>query len=374
MATKTNTLEAEHTLRRQLAAGAVDAGLGVIRDCVVVEAGVPATGKYVLLDASGNITRDEKLAKKKIPVFTDEKTLDTLLTAAAEAGKRVRTREDHDETIGARAGFSDAFKRVKDQAGDRVVADVHLFKSYRHRDILLETAAQTPDEVGLSIDFTPSFELAGEKAFMRVAELHAVDIVDTGAVTPGGLFLSARVDTNRKSETKEISETQPPVQMAATPSNDEIMAALSALTKTVGDCMAAVTKLATPPAKVPDVDNDGMKAIKAEQEKLAAEVKAQAEQLKASQTTIAQMRKEKALLGLSATERAAAATASVEDTEKMAASKKDYLTLVAERVDSAKCKRSEAHLFIQRNHREAYAAHLLAKGVYDPAKANMKAA
>lgn len=161
----------------------------------------------------------------------------------------------------------------------------------------------------------------------------------------------------------------------AAPTPEEIMAAVSALAKTVGECSAAIAKMAAP-AVAPVADADGMKALKAEQEKLAAALNTQAEQLKASTATIAQMKKEKALLGFRGTEaeRIALAAAPVEDIEKLNASQKDYLSLVAEHAEKMKCKKSDAHLHVQRTHKEAYAAHLRGKGVYDPAKANMKAA
>ncbi len=48
--------------------------------------------------------------------------------------------------------------------------------------------------------------------------------------------------------------------------------------------------------------------------------------------------------------------------------------MVAEHSTTAKCSKSEAHVFVQRNHREVYAEHLKAKGVYDPARDKMAAA
>lgn len=366
----TATLEANHTLRCRLAAEAVESETGVIRGCTVAKAGVQATGKFVMLDAAGAITRDEEQCKSRLPVFTDAKTLDTLMTAAKAAGKRVKMREDHDDSVGARAGYVADFKRITSGDEDRVVTDLHIFKSYRNRNVMLETAQETPEEIGLSIDFTPSFELAGDRALMRVSELHAVDIVDEGAITPDGLLLSAGVDSVQKSESDKISDSNPPEKMAS-PSLEEIMASVSALAASLKECQAGIAKLSTPPA-TPTPDPAAMAAVN----ELKTQLAAQAETSKANTAAIAQMKKEKALLGFRGTEaeKIALSAAPIEDIEKLTQGKKSFLQLVDERVASAKCKRSEANLWVMKNHRAEYAEHLSAKGIFDPAKATMKVA
>lgn len=171
--------------RYQLRAEKIDVANNVIRAATVAVAGVRATGKTVMLDKSGGRTLDEKLCARRLPIFTDEKTLETLMAAAAASdGKRVKCREDHVDAVGARAGFANNFKRV----GDRVVADVTLFESYANRAIVLETAERAPQQIGLSMDFEPDFEILGDRALIRVRSLSAVDIVDAGAVTPNGLL------------------------------------------------------------------------------------------------------------------------------------------------------------------------------------------
>lgn len=338
----TATLEASHDLACKFAAEAIDTAHGIIRGCTVAKSGVQATGKfYVAPDG------------KEYPVFTDAKTLDTLMTAAKAAGKRVKVREDHVDEVGSRAGYADEFRLTDD---GRVTADIHLFKTYKHREVVLETSLETPEEIGLSIDFTSSFELSEGRALMRVDELHAVDIVDEGAITPDGLLLSAGVDTTRKVET---GKTLPPETMAA-PTSEELMSAISTLTTTVGalaksvsENQAALAKLTAAPATDPKVEE----ALKA-----ANEAK---EQLAAQKQEIVQMKREKALLGFrgSSEERAKLATAQPEEIEKAASEKKDYLSLVAARVEAVKCKKSEAHVWVMKNHKDEYAAHLAGKGV-----------
>jgi hypothetical protein len=347
----------DHTLRCLLSAERVETDLGIIRGCTVAKSGVVATGKVVLLDKAGMITQDEELCAKRLPVYTDEKTLSTLMAAASAAGPRVKTREDHDDSIGARAGFADAFKL----AGDRVVADIHLFASYRNRDVVLDTANATPDEIGLSIDMKPVFEIAGDKAMMRIEKLYAVDIVDEGAITPGGLLLSAGVDTEEKERATEKNSANTTTDMP--PTNEEIMNALGNLTKTVGECMAQMSKLAAPAAPAGDGDElkAQLKAVREDLGKLTASAKETAGQL-------ASIKKERALLGFRGTpgERAQlAASGTAEDIEQLNAKKKDYLTLVREYAAANKCLLSAAHGAVQKTDegRAAYRLHLSARGV-----------
>lgn len=352
----TTTLKSENSLHCQMSAEAVDTTEGVMRGCTVAKSDVRASGKFMFLDAKGHLTWDEELAVKKYPVFTDAKTLETLMSAASAAGKRLKVREDHVDEVGARAGYADKFKLTDD---GRVIADIHLFKSYRNRDVVLETSRDTPESIGLSIDFEPRYDLVEGRAMMRVSVLNAVDIVDEGAITPNGLLLNAGVDSDEKTVTPPI---QPPEKMAAT--LDDIMTQLTemktgqaALAKTVGELQAKSAASATTDPKVDE-------ALKA-----ANEAKTQLATVNAS---LAQMKKEKALLGFrgTATELAALSTSSAEDIEKLNAGKKDYLTLVAARVESTKCKRSEAHIWVMKNHQAEYATHLSAKGVV---RANMAA-
>lgn len=346
-----------HNLLLRLAVNRVDREGGVIYGATVAKAGVPALGKIVLLDGAGNITRDPKLAKSRIPVFTDDKTLETLLAAVKLAGPKFKVREDHDDKLEARIGFSTNFKRE----GDRVAADLTVFKAYRNRELLFETAAETPDLIGLSIDAFLDFEIVGtgdeRRALMRVLELDAVDIVDAGAITPGGLLFRRGVDNPAEDDKPEI---QPPSQMAA-PTNEEIMAALSkmgegitALAKTVADQGACLAKLSAPPAPADEkmkADLDGLKT-----------------QLAALVTSHAAMRREKLLLGFrgSDAERSKLAAAPLDELEKTIAGQKDYLTLVSDaRTANAKLSAADAHEQVRKTPegKEAYGRHLLSKGV-----------
>lgn len=366
----------DYKLLLRLASQKINAETGVMTEVTVAKAGVRAEGKFLWLDKDGKRTNDEELAVKKLPVFTDAKTLTTLLAASTAVGPRTKTREDHDDALESRIGFAYNFKAGSGEFSDLVSADIHVFQAYRNRALLFETALHTPDQIGISIDFIPDFEIAGDRALMRVKKLEAVDIVDAGAITPDGLLLNAEsVDTPEKTTAeKAASKSQPSEHMAA-PTLDEVMSALSKLSDTVGQCVAGLTALK---AAAPAVagDSDALKAIKEEQVALAKTLKEESEKLsaatKANTDALANLRKERALLGLRATdaERVQLSGKGAEEIEQLAASKKSYLDLVTDRAATDKCSRAEAHGRVQRTDegKVAYAKHLGTRGVYIPEK------
>ena len=178
----------DHVGRRpaagRLQLSAVDTQGGVLIGAVVMQANLPLTGKTVFVDETGAVTKDPKAARRKLPVYSDAKTLETLLAACQDAGGKLRVRVDHDDSVQSRAGFATAFRKD----GDVVRADVTLFDAFEGRDLVLETADRTPDLMGLSVDIVPTFEIAGDRAFLRIQSISAVDVVDEGAGTPGGFF------------------------------------------------------------------------------------------------------------------------------------------------------------------------------------------
>jgi hypothetical protein len=373
-----NTIS-EYDLAMQLHAGAVDAKGGVLRGVTVAQAGVEATGKFVLLDAEGNLTRDAKLAARKLQVVTDEQTLETIMTAAAAAGGVLKARSDHDDSLESRAGYADNFRKIDsgaDAGSDkvlpaRVICDLHLNDSYRDRDVVLETASKTPQLIGLSIDMLPEFEVFKGKALMRIAELFGVDIVDEGAITHAGLFCNRSVDKSARLKTAtpdplhHMADDKKPLTI------DDCMAAISKL----GDAMSAL-QAAVAPKKVVDTDNDGMA-------KMAAELKANSEKLAAVTEGLATLQKESAALGLKkgdAKGGSGADSAAENEAQRLAAEKaageKTYLQIVDETVaaSAGKLKRSDAHRQVMQSHPAKYADHQKNLGVYDAAKDNRQTA
>lgn len=370
-------LEIEHPLRTKLSATQIDESGGVIRGCTAVQAGVSATGHFVMLDASGKITRDAKLSVRKLPVFTDERTIDTLVEAANEAGGVVKARSDHDDSLGARAGFAQNFRKVAEGGIVRGSVDLHLNESYRDRDVVIETAKKTPGLIGLSIDFLPDFELLPDRALMRVAELYAVDIVDQGAVTHGGLFLRRGVDRTARGENS--AEPNPRTTMAKNAAEDtekkeptlqEVLTAVTALQAAVKGCVDGMAKLQSPPAEKPaDQPAEAaasMKAMREEITALSAKIEEDRKKLAEDRANLA---KERTALGLEKPAAGASADSAGEaERTQLAAKDKEakatYLELVEEAVTSGKCKkRSDAHILVQKTHSEKYRAHMAGKGI-----------
>lgn len=370
----------EQNFRTRFSAIAIDETAGIVRGCTAAQAGVQAAGKFVLLDKTGALTRDPLKAVRKLPVYTDEKSLETLLLAVEKAGGILKVRSDHDDTIAARAGTAQNWRLVEDGEVKRVAVDLHLLKAYRDREIFLETAKTAPALVGLSIDFLPVYEILPDRALMRVAEVNAVDIVDEGAITRDGLFLSRKVDKRAKFA-KAPSETQNHPPMADKPESkeptlSEVLNQVSALAAGVKSCMdglaAMQAKLAAAPAspeekKKEEVPAEMSAGLKQLNETLAA-AKAERDALAADRAKFAQ---ERTALGL----KGAPASAAETEAEKLAAEKakqegeKTYLQLVDEAKASGKFKKgSEAHTFVMKAHPEKYAAHLRAQGIYDPSR------
>lgn len=344
------TTTTEHDLSFQLNATAIDSDTGIIRGATVAQAGVEAIGKFVLLDKNGNLTRDPDEAVRKLQVVTDDTTLDSLMAAAQDAGGVLKIRSDHDDSLSARAGFADNFKKV----GNRVVCDLHLNTSYRDRDIVLETAKNTPKLIGLSIDMNPDFELTKTTALMRISELFAVDLVDAGAITHDGLFLSRGVDN--KSKVIFSEKISPTNKMAKDDSKEPTIAECMAL---LANLQSAVSELKTNSAS--DKSKEAMSAV----EEFRTELKA----IKDSQTKLSQ---ERASLGLKAEDAAVLKAMAEAETERVRLKAegeknkpKSYLELVEVKfVEGAgKLKKSDCHRAVMASDPKAYQLHLSARGV-----------
>lgn len=338
-----------HDLRLRLAASTVDFKTGIISGATVAKAGVPAIGKFIYEMADGALSVNPEGARRKLSIATDAKTLSTLMAAIEAAGGKLKVRVDHNDEIGARVGYATTFR----QEADRVICDIQVYDSSPHRALVLETAAKDAANVGLSIDFNPSFEVIDGVAYMRAESIRAVDVVDAGAITPDGLFLSAGVDTEGKSSAATtpatLTTTPMPEDTKKEPTMGEIMAALSSLTQ----CVAALNaKTAAAPTEAPTAETLSAvvkSAVTAELGAMKAELgKFQvALGLKTDSTTLAA---------------GAAATTTTTTTEKP----KTYGEMVDAKVaeSNGKLARSDAHHLVMRENPTAYRQHLAAKGVF----------
>ncbi len=196
---------------------------------------------------------------------------------------------------------------------------------------------------------------------MRVAELEAVDIVDAGAITPDGFFLSVGVDSNEKYRSPKTE-----IPMATAPTVEQLMEQVGNMAKALTECQAAIAKMATPPTPAPAGD-ETLKAIKLLSEQMGA-VSGLKDQLTAVTKTVTDMKRERALLGFRGTDadRVKLSGASVEDIETFSKTVKTYPELVAEfRKANETMSASDAHDRVRgtAEGREAYRQHLFAKGV-----------
>jgi len=172
----------------------IDAITGRMSGVTVCEVG-PAQGHYAFLDRDGAVlgvggagdAGQFPGTAKKLPLAMDQKSLQSVVDAGQRAGNgsgKVRSREDHDDSVSARAGIAQNFKLQ----GDKVTCDLSLLDAYRNRALVLETAQKSPDLLGLSLDCKFEAEIKGDVAYMRVNEIDALDIVGKGALTPAGLL------------------------------------------------------------------------------------------------------------------------------------------------------------------------------------------
>lgn len=354
-------------LRVKFSADSIDAPMGIIRGATVAKANVEATGKFVMIDKAGRITFDPEEADHRLQVTTDSTTLDTIMTAAAAMGGRLKVRSDHDDALGSRAGYADNFKRI----GDLIACDLHLFDAYKDRAIVLETAAETPDQIGLSIDCLATYAIKSGQALMRVTKLEGVDIVDGGAITPNGLFMSKAVDKKHNTEPTTISKMAKSDE--APDKIDQCLSAITALT-TAHTALAEKFEKLNPPAKPVKADDSDstMSAALKENALQLAKVSADFAAFKASTETassvqaesIAKLNKERAALGLKADAegKVQAAAGSADDKGEGKGKTKTYIELVAEHAATSKMSKSESHRVIMKSNPAAYAAHLAAIG------------
>jgi hypothetical protein len=338
-----------HDLRLRLAASTVDSKTGIISGATVAKAGVPAIGKFIYEMADGALSVNPEGARRKLSIATDAKTLSTLMAAIEAAGGKLKVRVDHNDEIGARVGYATTFR----QEADRVICDIQVYDSSPHRALVLETATRDAANVGLSIDFNPTFEVIDGVAFMRAESIRAVDVVDAGAITPDGLFLSASVDTlekgNAATTPKKINSPDTmPEDTKKEPTMGEIMAALSSLTQ----CVAKLTeKPATAPTEAPVTET------------LSATVKTMVTaELGAMK---AELGKFQAALGIKPEGVTLAAGADA-GTTTQAEKPKAFLELVDAEVaaSNGKLARSDAHRSVMRKDPSAYRRYLADKGVF----------
>lgn len=151
---------------------AIDAEAGIIKGVSVITSGVEAIGHKISID-------DTTLAQLK------------QCADAFEGGIRVKM--DHQSGVGSIVGVLKNFSI----AGNKLIADLHLLKAHEAYAKIIEMASAIPESFGLSVVFSGTFETVDKTSYARCSELYSVDLVDTPAANPNGLF-SANVDTPKQ--------------------------------------------------------------------------------------------------------------------------------------------------------------------------------
>lgn len=118
-------------------------------------------------------------------LFADATSLENVVNAAKSHTGGVIAKGNHGsgifEVIGTLKNF-----RVD---GDRVRADFYLLKTHPRFASIVELARMKPaSKAGFSISFSYAPEVKDEKVFIRVKTLWSVDLVDSPALNPTGMF------------------------------------------------------------------------------------------------------------------------------------------------------------------------------------------
>lgn len=372
----------EFSLTFQLSATSlVDVQKGLLRSVSVAEVGT-ATGHFAFLDAGNKVVAvggandaPQGISTKRVPLCADEQTIETIVAAGKMRG-RVKAREDHDDSVGARAGYAEAFR----SEGGKAVCDMCIFEAYRNRGVFLETANSTPELIGLSGDFKFNAEVRDGACYMRVTKVDAVDIVDQGALTHAGLFKANTLGVDM-----EIKETVQPLHIMAKASEAPDLKAFKAMCETVAAYKAAnaaataeideaCASLATNAAEAPVAPvapvKEEMKAAASMKEEVTKELTATFSTLITSEVTKAvsaaqvEFQKQMGALGIKATGSTTTTVAAASTTQTATAeAPKDFLSLKASIAKERNVKPSEAARIIMSEQPEVYKAHQIKLGI-----------
>ena len=133
------------------------------------------------------ITKGEAQGKNA-GTWIDDKTLSQICSVAKTYtdGVKVKLSEskEHDGSVGQVCGALKNFTI----SGNRVRADLHLLKSDKSYDKILEMSSTMPSEFGLSVVIPKEIEKVNGKECLRCSEIYSIDLVEAPAANPTGLF------------------------------------------------------------------------------------------------------------------------------------------------------------------------------------------
>ena len=142
-------------------------------------------------------------AGKNSGTFIDETTLSQISSVAKRYPDGVKVKlsqsREHDGSAGQIVGVLKSF-RVD---GNNVRADLHLLKSDENFAKIIEMSSTMPSEFGLSIVIPKETEKVGGKDCLRCSEIYSIDLVESPAANPSGLFSKHNEHTTMSIKYKE---------------------------------------------------------------------------------------------------------------------------------------------------------------------------
>lgn len=150
------------------------------------------------------ITEGEAKGKNS-GTWIDKTTLSQFNKVASQFPDGVKVKlseaEEHDGSVGQIIGSLKNFRTD----GDKVRADLHLLKSDTNFAKILEMASAMPECFGLSAVLPKSLEKKDGKDFLRCEDIYSIDLVESPATNPTGLF-SAKPQNTPMSEQIKFAE------------------------------------------------------------------------------------------------------------------------------------------------------------------------
>ena len=142
----------------------IDASAGIIFGVSVITVG----------DAKGHGLKIDRTTLEQVKSCAERYKggLKVKMTHAGDAG----------DFVGALRGF-----RIE---GEQLRADLHLLRTAKQRDYVMEIAEKLPASFGLSIAFSGPTEDKNGLKLTRCMEIYSADLVAEPAANPGGLFAS----------------------------------------------------------------------------------------------------------------------------------------------------------------------------------------
>lgn len=221
----------------------VDSELGIIRDVSVISIG-GAKGHGLMIDQS---------------------TLDQVMSCSSKYSGGLKVKLNHGSGVESICGMLREFRMVD----GKLIADLHLIKTHKDYDFLLELSREIPDTFGLSISFSGVDEVKNDGLiYARCSEIYSADIVSEPAANPTGLF-EAKID-NKESNMEPTAEVKPEGQDPMTC----VMARLEVLEKAMAAFPVKEDKPVENPEEVKPESEEEM-ACDSKKEDLEAKINAE---------------------------------------------------------------------------------------------------